>query len=259
MARLTIAQLPQNLPVRATFAPGDRLDQLLVFAVIVILAQIGRGTGGIEYVKIRAEAFDAYGHLAPEGLPIDFNITAGPGGGEALNGDPIGPVTLLTNSLGKVYVTLNAGTISGTVRVRARAGAVVSTATQVTIRSGPAAFISLGADDCNTPSWEVVNFNNGKGGVVSVLTGTRITANFGEDDQVTGNTGCNDYFGPYRTEGNIISIGALGATQKEAHGLLIRQLSQMGRRAGLCDLAFVRRRHALQNIYPLPAHIQLLP
>lgn len=119
-----------------------------------------RGTGGIEWVRLVAEGFDSYGDPAPEGLPIDFNITAGPGGGEALNGDPIGPVTILTNSLGRAEITLNAGTISGTVRLRARAGAVVSAATQVTIRSGPPAFISMGSDDCNTPSWEHVNWTN---------------------------------------------------------------------------------------------------
>ena len=119
-----------------------------------------RGTGGIEWVRIKAEAFDSYGNAAPEGLPIDFNITAGPGGGESINGDPVGPVTVFTNSLGQASVTISAGTISGTVRVRARAGAVVSTATQVSIRSGPAAFISMGSDDCNTPSWEVVNWTN---------------------------------------------------------------------------------------------------
>lgn len=119
-----------------------------------------RGTGGIEWVRIVATAFDAHGNPAPEGLPVDFNITAGPGGGEAINGDPVGPVTVQTNSLGQTAVTLNAGRISGTVRVRARAGTVVSGATQVTIRSGPPAFLSVGAIECNVPSWELVNAHN---------------------------------------------------------------------------------------------------
>ncbi|GAB4318796.1 MAG: hypothetical protein Kow0074_08210 [Candidatus Zixiibacteriota bacterium] len=119
-----------------------------------------RGTGGIEWARITAQAFDAHGNTAPEGLPIDFNITAGPGGGESIDGDPIGPVTVLTNSLGQATVTLNAGSVSGTVRLRARSGSVVSAATQVTIRSGPPAFISVGAEDCNVPSWELVNYLN---------------------------------------------------------------------------------------------------
>jgi len=119
-----------------------------------------RGTGGIEWARVKAEAFDAHGNTAPEGLPIDFSITSGPGGGESIDGDPVGPVTVFTNSLGQATVTLNAGTISGTIRLRARSGGVISTATQVTVRSGPPAFISLGAADCNVPSWEVVNYGN---------------------------------------------------------------------------------------------------
>jgi len=119
-----------------------------------------RATGGIEWVNILASAFDAHGNPVPEGQNIDFHITAGPGGGEAINGDPVGPVSVRTNSLGQASVTLNAGTIPGTVFIRARASTVVSTATQVTIRSGPPAYISVGAADCNVPSWEVVNYLN---------------------------------------------------------------------------------------------------
>lgn len=119
-----------------------------------------RGTGGIEWVRIVAGAFDEFGNPAPEGLPIEFYLTAGPGGGESIDGDGVGPATVFTNSLGQAEVTLNAGTISGTVSVRARSGEVVSIATQVTIRSGPAAFISLSAEDCNVPSWGLVGFNN---------------------------------------------------------------------------------------------------
>jgi heat shock protein HslJ len=59
-------------------------------------------------------------------------------------------------------------------------------------------------------SWEVVSYNNGQEAVVSVIVDTRITANFGQDGQVTGNAGCNDYFGPYQTDGSAISIGPVG-------------------------------------------------
>ena len=40
--------------------------------------------------------------------------------------------------------------------------------------------------------------------------GTQITANFGEDGQLTGSAGCNDYFGPYETDGQKISMGPFG-------------------------------------------------
>jgi protocatechuate 3,4-dioxygenase beta subunit len=119
-----------------------------------------RGTGGVEFAHLLAETFDAKGNPAPQGREVEFLITAGPGGGEAINGDPVGPVGAITDANGVASVTLNAGSASGTVRVLARCGSVVSAATHLTIRSGPPAFISLGVSDCNVPSWEVVNSIN---------------------------------------------------------------------------------------------------
>jgi heat shock protein HslJ len=72
-------------------------------------------------------------------------------------------------------------------------------------------------------SWQVISYNNGKGGVVSVILDTEITANFGEDGQVTGSGGCNNYFGPYETQGDNISMGPFGATRmmcSEPEGLM---------------------------------------
>jgi heat shock protein HslJ len=63
-------------------------------------------------------------------------------------------------------------------------------------------------------SWDVISYNNGRGGVVSLIIGTEITANFGEDDQLTGNAGCNDYTGSYEADGDNISIGPAAVTRK---------------------------------------------
>jgi len=62
-------------------------------------------------------------------------------------------------------------------------------------------------------SWEVIGYNNGKGGVVSVIIGTEITADFGEDGQLTGNASCNNYFASYETEDDTITIGPAGSTR----------------------------------------------
>ncbi len=119
-----------------------------------------RGTGGIEYAPLVAQTFDSKGNPAPQGREVEFLITGGPGGGEAINGDPVGPVKAITDANGVASVTLNAGSASGTVRVLARCGAVVASATQLTIRSGPPAVISVGAADCNVPSWEMIHVIN---------------------------------------------------------------------------------------------------
>jgi heat shock protein HslJ len=64
----------------------------------------------------------------------------------------------------------------------------------------------------STP-WEVIRYNNGKGGAVSVIIGTRITANF-DESQVNGSAGCNNYFGAYEIDGANISVGPLANTEK---------------------------------------------
>jgi heat shock protein HslJ len=61
--------------------------------------------------------------------------------------------------------------------------------------------------------WEVVAYNNGKQGVVSVITGTQITGRFGDDDRVTGNAGCNEYFASYELGDGTLRIGPTGATR----------------------------------------------
>lgn len=62
--------------------------------------------------------------------------------------------------------------------------------------------------------WNVISYNNGKQGVVSVMAGTELTAEFQDNGNVGGNSGCNGYFGPFKTDGDQISIGPLAMTAK---------------------------------------------
>ncbi len=61
-------------------------------------------------------------------------------------------------------------------------------------------------------SWEVVSYNNGKEAVVSLIIGSRITAEF-DGQQINGSGGCNNYFGAYEADGENISIGPLANTE----------------------------------------------
>jgi heat shock protein HslJ len=70
------------------------------------------------------------------------------------------------------------------------------------------------SQDLAGSSWEVISYNNGRGGVTSVIIGTEITAEFGETGELTGFSGCNNYFGPYETDGETISMGPFGTTRK---------------------------------------------
>ena len=61
--------------------------------------------------------------------------------------------------------------------------------------------------------WRATNYNNGQQAVVGLLDGSEILAVFGEDGNLSGSAGCNNYFAAYTTDGNQISIGPAGSTQ----------------------------------------------
>jgi heat shock protein HslJ len=56
-------------------------------------------------------------------------------------------------------------------------------------------------------SWLLISYNNGQGGMVSVLAGTEITALFGIDGTLSGSAGCNTYSTTYTVDGNSLAIG----------------------------------------------------
>ncbi len=126
-------------------------------------------TGGIETSTLRATCFDVYGNTVPEGLPVLFGIFDGPGGGERLaDHDSTGAVdTVYTNSQGMATTTIHSGSVSGTIRVRAWSGPVLSQATQILVAAGPPASIVVAADTCNVPFWNVVAGENGIVAIVS--------------------------------------------------------------------------------------------
>ncbi len=119
-----------------------------------------KGVGEIEFGGLLATAYDEFGNTVPEGIPIAFTIASGPNGGENIQGQGYGPVEVTTNSDGQAAVTVYSGTVSGTVRVRASSGSVISAATPFAINAGPPYTIKLGAVDCNQASWEFVNIQN---------------------------------------------------------------------------------------------------
>jgi hypothetical protein len=116
-----------------------------------------RHTGGVESTNLDAICYDVNGNLVPEGLAVSFVITDGPGGGENIAGQGWGPVTAYTNSKGVARVPVWAGTISGTVRLYASAGTVLSNATFLAVYAGPPYYIAVGSDFCNMDGWNTVN------------------------------------------------------------------------------------------------------
>ena len=63
-------------------------------------------------------------------------------------------------------------------------------------------------------SWSVLAYNDGRTAVVSVILETQLTAEFGDDGTLSGSGGCNDYAGPYESEGRRLAVGPLARTER---------------------------------------------
>lgn len=63
-------------------------------------------------------------------------------------------------------------------------------------------------------SWTVTGYNDGKQAVVSVINGTKLTAQFSADGKLNGDAGCNTYMGTYETTDKNITVGQLATTRK---------------------------------------------
>lgn len=61
-------------------------------------------------------------------------------------------------------------------------------------------------------SWKLNAFNNGQGAFVDVLSGTEVSAIFGEDGSLSGSAGCNNYTTQYEVDGSSITIGMAAST-----------------------------------------------
>jgi heat shock protein HslJ len=70
------------------------------------------------------------------------------------------------------------------------------------------------AQDLPNTTWFALSYNNGKQAVVSVMADTELTATFEGDGSLTGFAGCNNFNGPYKTNGLNIKIGPLASTMK---------------------------------------------
>ena len=60
--------------------------------------------------------------------------------------------------------------------------------------------------------WQMVSYFNGQSGIVSILEGSHVTAQF-MDGIVSGSAGCNHYSASYRTEEGRLSIESVAVTE----------------------------------------------
>lgn len=78
----------------------------------------------------------------------------------------------------------------------------------------PLAIFTQQSRDLSGTSWTVTGYNNGKQAVVSVLSGSTLTADFAADGTLSGSAGCNTYTTTYEASGESLTIGPAASTRK---------------------------------------------
>lgn len=62
--------------------------------------------------------------------------------------------------------------------------------------------------------WTLTTYNNGRGGLVTPVLDTAITATFDDTGRVFGSAGCNNYHASFDHTGETLSIGAPASTRR---------------------------------------------
>jgi heat shock protein HslJ len=99
-------------------------------------------------------------------------------------------------------------------------GAVVSqagtdTALVLNLRqdSGSMVFEAQPTPSLTNTSWNVQSYNNGHGGVTTLIPDTSMTVVFADDGTISGSSGCNAYAGTYTVDGTSIAISEVATTR----------------------------------------------
>jgi heat shock protein HslJ len=79
-------------------------------------------------------------------------------------------------------------------------------------RGFPLAAFEAQSQSLDGTSWNVLSYNNGKQAVVSVIAGTKLTADFSKSN-VSGSAGCNTYNASVTTTPPKISFGPIASTR----------------------------------------------
>ena len=76
-------------------------------------------------------------------------------------------------------------------------------------------------------TWNLFSYNNGKGGIETVITGSKTNAVFGSDWKLSGTGGCNQYSAGYTTTAsNGITITKPSSTMMACENNLMQQETQ---------------------------------
>lgn len=135
----------QNLPTAWSIEVNSSEEVLAV-----------QGAGGVDNARILAQAFDSRGNTVPAGIPIEFRLVTGPGGGEQIQGAVGGVYESRTNSNGEAEAVLSAGTMPGLITVEVNSGPTRRTL-GVTVGAGLAHSITARTTEAEIDFWNTTS------------------------------------------------------------------------------------------------------
>ena len=199
----------------------------LIAAGMVVLSACGSdaartgGQGGSIPGTWDLQRYSSAGVMSalPDGLTTQITFASGHVSGKAAINGYRGPFTAdgATGalSIGPVISTQMGGdpkamaAESDYLRALEAAASYTAGAGALTIfaESGETLLVYAESDATIAGSWEVTGYNNGKEAVVSLIAGSAVTADFGEDGTLSGDSGVNRYRTTYEVTGGAgISI-----------------------------------------------------
>jgi len=203
---------------------------LLVLGAIALAAGCGseEGTGGqLEGFNWVLRSYENKGTMSdlPGDVRIDALFEGGRVGGSSGVNTYSAPYELSGSSLtiGPAVATMMAGPEDVMAIEQAyldalqRAASFTATEDAFTIYDGDGTGLLVYGMEETLPitgiTWKVTGYNNGKGGVVSTIVGSELTAVFYEDGMVSGSSGVNTFSGEYALDGNEITLSTLAVTE----------------------------------------------
>lgn len=158
--------------------------------------------------------FDADGRY---GIRADCNTGQGgytfDGGGLVLNPGPMTLAACLPGSYGSQFAAL-LGEVTSAARSGDQLTLGLSDGSTMVFAPLPTSAALGGSETLGGTNWEVSAYNNGRGGVTTLVAATRMSIAFSEDGTVSGSSGCNTFSGIYTADDSLIALGPTASTQK---------------------------------------------
>ncbi len=95
---------------------------------------------------------------------------------------------------------------------KAKSFAITGPKLTIATSAAPLVYRALDPERALAGDWVVINYFR-PGAVTSPVPGSTLTANF-DSGRISGDAGCNQFTGPYETDGTKIAIGPLASTRR---------------------------------------------